>query len=89
MAFLFNPRTSPLGEHVRPKDGKSFSLAELQEMVGGTIEIIHLPDGWWLVVNDEGKLLRLPYNLAATVIYNRKDDFIVGNAVYCAPDEIE
>jgi hypothetical protein len=53
---------------VHPKDGKKFSLGELQEFVGGYIERVTLPNGRSMFVNEEGKLKGLKTNIAATII---------------------
>lgn len=37
-------------------DGETFSLAELQKFVGGYIELVRLPEGMLLVVNEEHAL---------------------------------
>ena len=68
-----------------PKNGKDFSLKELKEIVGGYIEIINLGDDY-MVVNEEGKLLNLPFNLDATRIYQhftKIGDYIVGDVLIC------
>jgi len=70
---------------VNPKDGKKFSLKELQGLVEGYIELIYLPPGNGhnqAYVNEEGKLKGLPLNRKATEIYGRwPADGIVGNLV--------
>jgi len=73
---------------VSPKDkGKTFSLKELKEYVGGWIECVYLNRRQVMVVNEEGKLLNLPYNAIATATYQLatqpNDDFIVGDALLC------
>lgn len=54
-------------EEVEPGDGLRFSLEELQGFVGGLIEFIDLGEGY-MIVNEEGKLIGLPYNQVATRI---------------------
>lgn len=76
---------------VEPKNGADFSLEELQEFVGGYIEIIDLFDGTLMVINEEGKLKDLPFNIPATLIYSKKygmQDYIVGNALVCDKSQI-
>lgn len=59
---------------VSPKNGKSFELEELQAIVEHKvgdvschyIEIITMPDGRLMVVNEEGKLIGAPMNNKAT-----------------------
>lgn len=56
-------------------------LAQLQALVGGWIEIIQLPEGRQLIVNEEGAIRRLPFNLRASQIAGRE---IYGSAVCLA-----
>src|SRR5437868_14639183 len=64
-------------EERQPKNGHTFRLAELQEIVGdgtpegrGYIEIIPTNDGRVMVLHEEGKLLDLPRNEQATALVN-------------------
>lgn len=79
---------------VTPKFGNSFTLEELQEYVGGYIEIIRLTDKYLMVVNEEGRLLNLPFNPEATDIARQHkaiypNDMIVGNALVAEESMIE
>lgn len=77
-------------ETVSPANGKDFSLRELQTIVEGFIEMVHLPDKI-MVINEEGKLDSLPYNTKATELYRQSfktADYIVGNALICNYNEI-
>jgi hypothetical protein len=58
----------PSGEtkEVQPANGTDFQLDELQAIVQGHIEIVPLPDGRIMVINEEGRLLDLPRNEQAT-----------------------
>ena len=79
-------------EVVYPKDGKKFTLKELQDLVGGWIETATLNDGRIMVLNEEGKLMGFPRNNRATQIYHDfmyKGDFIVGTAVVSDPELID
>ena len=66
---------------------REYNLNELQEMVGGYIEVVYnLPDNKIMIVNEDGKLEGESFNFFATnlALYNRSiatDDCIVGNAV--------
>jgi hypothetical protein len=64
---------------VLPKNKKAFTLTELQKIVGGYIELIYLNDGRVMVINEEGKIDGLEYNLTATLAYG--NDVIVGNVL--------
>ena len=73
-----------------PANGKTYTLEELQEAVHGNIEIIHLNDGRLMVVNEEGLLQRLPYNMYASAIAHQSGlGDIVGDVVVCHSDMIE
>ena len=79
-------------EDARPINGKTFTLKELQEAVGGYIEIIRLNDGRIIVVNEDGLNLNLPVNIEATNILRRDHStaqYIVGNAIVCDADMVE
>jgi len=53
------------------------TLKEMQDFVGGLIEVVYLGDDQ-LVVNEEGLLLGLPYNSEASELSGRR---IVGDAL--------
>lgn len=55
-------------QEVSPKNGKKFTLQELQGFVGGYIEPIRLKDGRIMLVNEEGRLKKLQPNRKATNI---------------------
>lgn len=82
-------RADGITQKVKPKDGKSFSLDELQKFVGGFIEIVPTKKaGKVLVIDDEGKLKTgAKRNALATELY---DGFsaIVGNALLVDEDLI-
>lgn len=88
MALLIPARQG--AREVTPANGRSFTLAELQGIVGGHIEAIPAPDGRILFLNEDGKRLRLPLNSQATVLMApqlRHDDWIVGDVILCTPLE--
>ena len=68
------------------------SLKEAQDFVGGLVECITWPNGDLLIVNEEGKLMGLPLNPEATLLWRMTftkdkyvtgyDDFVVGPAIY-------
>lgn len=88
---------------VKPENGTSFSLEELQGFVGGYIQILNRlkradfnggvffkvrPDTHIMVINEEGKNDDLPFNSIATNIYEYGDDDpIVGDVVICTQEE--
>lgn len=76
---------------VSPKNNRDFTLEELQNFVEGDIEIINLTTEKILIVNEEGKINKLPFNESATELwreYYGRTDYIVGNALLCNSDEV-
>ena len=67
-------------------------LKSAQDFVGGMVECITFPNGDLLIVNEEGKLMQLPLNPEATLLWRMTftkdkyafgyDDFVVGPAIY-------
>ena len=67
------------------------NLKEAQEFVGGMVEGITFPNGDYLIINEEGKLMNLPLNPEATALWRATftkdkyafgyDDFVVGPAI--------
>jgi hypothetical protein len=68
------------------------TLKEAQDFVGGMVECITFPNGDLLIVNEEGKLMQLPINPEATMLWRMtfdndnyvtgRKDFVVGPAIY-------
>lgn len=88
MAYIYKSNGDII--ETSPKNKKDFSWLELNEIVGGYIEIIDLDDAY-MVINEEGKLLNLPLNLSATRIYQyftRVGDCIVGDVLICEKSQI-
>ena len=66
-------------------------LKAAQEFVGGYVEGITFPNGDYLIINEEGKLMNLPLNEIATGLWRETftkdkyvfgyDDFVVGPAI--------
>jgi hypothetical protein len=82
-------------KEITPANGLYFTLEELQGYVGGRIEILHLVgdelEDRLLVVHEEGKLISLPFNVPATLIwimYYGETDFVAGDALICHPNFI-
>ena len=67
------------------------TLKEAQEFVGGYVEGITFPNGDYLIINEEGKLINLPLNPEATALWRAtfdndnyitgRKDFVVGPAI--------
>lgn len=84
--------TDKESEDYTPKNGKTFALTEMQEIVGGYIEIIRLNDGRIMIADEEGKLKNKEVNIPATNILRRDHyttDYIVGTAIVCDADMVE
>ena len=67
------------------------TLKAAQEFVGGYVEGITFPNGDYLIINEEGKLMGLPLNPEATALWKAtfdndnfitgRNDFVVGPAI--------
>lgn len=75
---------------VTPENGKSFSLEELQTLVGGYIQIINAGEHI-AVLNEEGKFCCRKNNAATDLLrrYIFNGDWIAGDVVIANPEEIE
>ena len=66
-------------------------LKAAQKFVGGMVQGIEFPNGDYLIINEEGKLMNLPLNPEATALWRSTftadkyvfghDDFVVGPAI--------
>lgn len=77
---------------VEPKNGKDFKLEEVKEIVDGWVELVYLPDGRYMLVNEEGRIHKLPVNLEASkLLYDLSDivlgRFISGDVLVCEPKQ--
>ena len=84
--------TDKEAEDYTPKNGKTFALTEMQEIIGGYVEPIRLNDGRMILVDEEGKSKNKAVNIPATNILRRDHyttDYIVGTAIVCDADMIE
>lgn len=103
MAIHFT--TDGVEKEVHPKKGKFFSYEELKDYVKGYIEIVPLPSGKSIVVNEEGKMepgvcmADTPKNELATKYWlkeypinefpNNNDACICGDALIVSDEELE
>lgn len=81
-------------EYVAPKNGTDYKLDELQQMVGGYIQIISLTPTQIMVINEEGKLQGLKPNRLATETAHlvnaiADNDFIVGDCLVCESKRVK
>jgi uncharacterized protein DUF3846 len=66
---------------IRPS-GATWSLEELQALVGGDHEVVSTLDERFMVINAQGKLRRLELNIPATRLYlHGRSDYIAGPAL--------
>ena len=75
------------------------NLKEAQEFVGGYVEGITFPNGDYLIINEEGKIIGLPINKEATKLWRETftkdkyafgyDDFVVGPAILIKKDALK
>ena len=68
------------------------SLAGMQKAVGGYIEMVATNDGRTLIVNEDGKMNNLPFNLKASelvrgVLHNT--DIILGDVIIADHNELD
>ena len=84
--------TDKEAEDYTPKNGKTFALTEMQEIIGGYVEPIRLNDGRIIIVDEDGKSKDKAVNIPATNILRRDHfttDYIVGTAIVCDADMID
>ena len=72
---------------------------EVSKFVGGMVECVQFPNGDLLLLNEEGKLMRLPLNPEATALWRATftkdkylfgyDDFVVGPAILIKKDALK
>jgi hypothetical protein len=70
-------------------NGKAWSLKEMQEKVGGYVEVIFrtsMSQDYVMVVNEEGRQQRLPVNQKASEVAGQ---MIVGNVLIVPRNEIK
>ena len=75
------------------------TLKSAQEFVGGMVEGVPFPNGDYLIVNEEGKLMGLDLNEKATKLWRDtfdndnyitgRKDFVVGNAILIKKDALK
>ena len=78
---------------VEPKNGTDFQLDELQQIVGGYVQLFPLANeaGEVMVMNEDGKIEGLPTNPKATELAAKRlfqGDYIVGDVLVCTNKQI-
>ena len=79
------------GNMLTPK-GKYYTLQQMQEIVGGYIEMITLADGRHMILDEEGKLKDKPVNLIATTLAESVlggADYICGDVLVCEQGRVD
>jgi hypothetical protein len=75
-----------------PADGREFTLAELQGVVGGYIELVTLNEHQQMWVNEDGHRLGLAYNPIATRLYHMAGGHseypVLGTVLVTGPGEV-
>lgn len=69
---------------IAPANGSTWTRDELEDLVGGCLEIVCTVDGRYMAVNDCGKIMNPPLemNIPATRLYiHGRKDVILGTAV--------
>ena len=74
------------------------TLKSAQDFVGGYVEGITFPNGDYLIINEEGKLMGLPLNEKASKLWKEtfdndnyitgRNDFVVGPAILIKKDAL-
>jgi hypothetical protein len=72
---------------IEPKNGKKFTLEEVQSYVEGYVERVELKHNEVLLCNEEAILYCLPYNKhasdALTETYGPNSQALFGNIIHC------
>jgi hypothetical protein len=77
-------------KNVYPENNTDFSLKELQKYVGGSIQMVGTKDNRIIVMNEEGKIKKLPPNKRATKLYEYGEyDYIVGDVLIVQTNQIK
>ena len=83
MAYII--KTNGEKTDVTPDNGTDFQLEEMQEIVGGYIEIVRLDEKQIMVVNEEGVIYNLPHNKKASKLCGIP---IVGDVLVCESEQV-
>lgn len=69
---------------VTPKNGKKFTLAEAQGLVGGYVQMVPIGPKRFLLVDEDGRPKGLPLNSAASTTFGM---MLVGHVLCCEKGE--
>lgn len=96
MNYLITPRGER--QEAAPKDGVAFTVTELQDMVGGWIDIKEIGDNHLVVFDVDGARKDKLYNKTATELIRKAwvsedgepwNSFVAGNAVICTQIRVD
>ena len=88
MAKLY--KTNGTIENIEPANGKDFSLEELQEIVGGYIQVVPVFGNKCIVVDEEGRMKDYKHNeTASQLVFGQVIGDIVGDMLLCNQTEIK
>ena len=74
---------------ITPKNGNDFTYKELQALVGGFFEVVPVLGSKYLVVNENGRMLKLAHNTrASALMLGEIIGDVVGDALLCDRGEI-
>lgn len=86
-------RANGTTEEVVPKNKRlGFHLDYVRDVVGGYVQAVSLSRKEIMLMNEEGKLLNLPVNVEATLLYKSKTgiaDYIHGDVIVCTNKEFK
>ena len=86
MATLY--KTDGTVETVTPARGNKWTLDELQQHVGGMIELMPAVAPLRMLFDEEGRVKQRPFNVAATRVLHQRMAQVLGCAVSQLPDEV-
>ncbi len=78
--------------NISPRNSKHFTIEELHEFIGDPVDMRYLINGQVVFFHDNGKLLGLKLNAAATDYYQTygdPGDYLAGEVLICGPLELE
>ena len=79
-------KTDGTREEIIGKDNDKLTLEQMQKAVGGYVESISLGGKFFLLVNEDGRMNKLPLNYTATVKFGM---IIRGNALLYGSNEMK
>ena len=82
-----------LREFPDPDSDEGYTLEELQEIVGGPIQVVNATHDRIAICHEEGMLRGLDYNPLATQAVGEanlmRKDYMVGPVLFCKPEHVQ